>query len=205
MDMATPWAIAADDTTPWSRAKPAQAPAPSRPDFADDPDLKIAYGIELAKEPDAFRAALILFKDVVTSSLWASTHWIKDPAVIASRDIYANTLKNNTKPLDKIELLSKVLAFADEKDINGHHLVEAKERLNALKLYSEIQGFTGKVDINASTNTINNTNNLMKITLVKPEVRDAPIKTIEASNIKSEMSNEDLPLIELKLVGGGSR
>jgi hypothetical protein len=46
---------------------------------------------------------------------------------------------------------------------------------------------------------------LMKITLVKPEVRDAPIKTIEASNIESEMSNEDLPLIELKLVGGGSR
>lgn len=188
---------------PW--AAPELAAPEWRPDFADNEDKKIEYGIEWAKAGDGFRAGLELFNDEVPSSLWANRYWTKDPVVIASRDAYLLAAQKVKKPLDKEELLAKVLAFADEKDSNGRPLVEAKERLNALKLYSDIQGFTGKVDINASTNTINNTNNFAKIVLVKPEEKATEPKTIEASNIKSEMTNEDQIPIKLKLVGGGSR
>jgi hypothetical protein len=196
------WNFDAKQHAPWA-IKPEPAPV-WRPDFADDDELKAVYGIEWARQPDAFKAGLTVFNDAVNFSLWASQHWTKDPIVVASRDAYAITMKKAEKPLTKEELLSKVLAFSDEKDTQGRPLVEAKERLNALKLYSEIQGFTGKIDINASTNTINNTNNTMKILLVKPESKEEP-KVIKASNAKSEMSNEEPPIIALKLVGGGSR
>lgn len=199
MDQKSPWSFTpAMPASPW--AKP---PEPVwRPDFADDESRKQAYGIELAKEPDTFKAALATFNDDQPGALWASANWKNDPIVIASRDAYAKTLKVLEKPLDKTELLAKVLELVDAKDIHGRPLVEAKERINALKLYSEIAGFTGKIDINASTNNItNNTNNLMKITLVKAEPKDQP-KVIEAQTIESEISNDETSPIKLKLVGG---
>ncbi len=198
------WNFDAKQHAPWAIPEPVAAPW--RPVFADDAELKSLYGIEWAKLPDPFKAGLIVFagKDEVPSSLWASQHWTKDASVIASRDIYLKAMKAAEKPLTKEELSAKILAFAEEKDIQGRYTVEAKERLNALKLYSEVQGFTGKVDINASTNNFTNTNNVMKITLVKPDEKEQP-KVIEASNTKSEMTNDENSLIKLKLVGGGSR
>lgn len=197
------WNFDAATVAPWQTTPPVAAPW--RPACADNSDAKIAFGIEWAKQPDAFKAALIVLKDEVPASLWVSQNWVKDPIVTANRDAYLKAAKAADKPLTKEELLCKVLAFADEKDMHGRPTVEAKERLNAHKLYAEISGFIGKVDINASTTTINNTNNAMKILLVKPDNKVEEPKVIEASNTKSEMTNEDQLPIKLKLVGGGTR
>ena len=140
-----------------------------------------------------------------SKALWVASNWLNDPIVIASRDAYTQTLQEQQKPLDKQTLLAKILAFHDEKDINGKPLVDAKERLNALRLYSEVSGFTGKIDINASTNNTvnNNVNKFTKIVLVSPEKEPETIE--QASNIKSKMQNENIPSIPLKLVGGVNR
>ena len=185
--------------SPW--AKQAQQTAPYRPDFADDEKLKQAFGIALAKGKSAFDAGMELFKEEMPKALWASLNWVNDPTVIASKDIYQQTLKNLQKPLDKDQLLAKILSFADER-INGVPLVEAKDRLKALELYAKVSGYIDKIDINASTNINSTTNNLMKIVLVKPEKQD---QIEQSSNIKSRIQNEEIPSIPLKLVGGTSR
>lgn len=193
------------ETDPWKMPAKPSMPSP-RPDFADDENLKQAFGIALGRGLAAFDAGMELFEQVLPKALWASMNWINDPIVQASKDAYVKSLKKAEKPLDKEELLSKILSFADEK-INGVPLVEAKVRLDALKLYSEISGFTGRVNIDASTN-INNikneTNNTMKIVLVRG-AEDTPAKTIEASNIQSRIENNAAPQIALKLVGGAPR
>jgi len=184
----------------WSR--PPQEQQPYIPDFADNDDLKKAFAIELAQGVNPFVAALNILDQDTPKALWASVNWISDIAVIGYRDVYLKTVKAVEKPLDKSEILLKVKAFAEEKDIHGRYLVEAKDRLNAWKLYSDIQGYTGKVDIST---TVNNSteNNFTKIVLVKPDP-----KTIEhqASNLnsKSEIFNKDAEPIKLKLVGGVS-
>lgn len=203
----SPWELPANETTfdarvdvndPWKI--PVEPLEPPKPDFADDEELKRAYGIELAKGSDGFKAGMEIFNLEMPKALWAASHWLTDPIVIAAKDAYSQTFRKLQKPLDKEELLSKILAFHDEKDLYGRPLVEAKERLNALRLYSEVIGFTGKINIDASTNTTtNNTNNTTKIVLVKPE---AP-KTIEqVPNDKSRIINDHTASIPLKLVGG---
>ena len=196
----TPWQHPTGTFTPspWQ-----QQPSPQQefvPDFADSDDLKKAFAIELALDVEPFRAALKVLDDDTPKALWASQNWPNDIAVIGYRDGYLKTLKAVEKPLDKSEILSKIRAFAEDK-INGHFAVEAKERLNAWKLYAEISGFTGN---NAAVdNTVNNVqNNLVKIVLVKPDSKTIDHQ-VPNTNSKSEMSNE-LSLPKLKLVGGGS-
>jgi hypothetical protein len=190
---------------PWST--PRAPTEPYKPDFADDEGLKQEYGIALAKGLKPFDAGMELFNQELPKALWASIHWASDPVVIAAKDIYLQTLKKAQKPLDKEGLLAKLLELVDEKIVsNGHEvpLVEAKVRVDALKLYSEISGFTGRVNIDASTNFNNNTNNIMTIKLVRAE--ESASKLIEqAPNTKSKIQNEDIPSIPLKLVGGTSR
>lgn len=176
--------------SPW--AKPVEPQKPWRPDFADDELLKKAFGINLAKEPDAFAAGLITFKQATNNALWASVHWIKDEIVLAAKAEYEALEKAKRKPLDKEELLFEILnrARASEED---------KDAVAAYKLYSEIAGYSGKVDINNTINN-NNTTNTMKIVLVKPEKQEQQV--IEASNSKSEILNDVESPIKLKLVGG---
>ena len=76
------------------------------------------------------------------------------------------------------------------------YLADTKDRLAALKLYAEIQGYIGKVDFNASTN--NYTNNSMKIVFVKPEHNDNQ-KIIETSVEEIQPELELLPA-NVKLV-----
>ena len=189
----SPWVAPGN---PW--ATPASPEPAYRPDFADDEALKQAYGIALGKGLKAFDAGMELFNQELPKALWASLNWVGDPVVIAACDSYKQTLSKLQKPLDKEQLLAKILAFYEAT------ADEPKEQLNSLKLYAEVSGFIGKVDINASTNISNTTNNnLMKITLVKAEHKDAPRDI--APNIKSKIQNEEMPLIPLKLVGGTSR
>ena len=175
----------------WGRpslARPTEPPP--KPSWADDEARKKLYGIELAKHENAFKAACELFEDT-SHALWASHHWIYDPVVIASKDLYSEAI--NLKLLDREQLARKLLDFANEKAPNGFPTVDAKDRLAAYKLYAEVQGFIGKVELNNSTNNYYD-NRTMAIRLVKPK-ND---KLIEAS--AEEIQPELKPIAGIKLV-----
>ena len=192
MEWPKPTTFDARNVAPWAADNTYSAPP--RPDFADDEDLKKAFGIELGRGLDSFNAGLAIFDGATPKALWASVHWSKDAVVIASRDAYVATLRKAQKPLDKEELLAEVLANAKEAP-------EFKDKAALLKLYSEIAGFTGpKIAIDASTTTNNTQNNFAKIVLVKgssePDTVKAPANNL---NSQSKILN-NLP--DLKLVGG---
>ena len=93
-----------------------------------------------------------------------------------------------------------MLALADEKILTPHGAliptIEAKDRIAALKLYSEVLGYTGKVEIDNSSGKT--TINQMTIKLVKAE--EKPVIDV-VPNVKSEILNEKTPSpISLKLV-----
>lgn len=193
---AAPWALTAKE-----------APEPtSQPSYQLDEALKKRYGIELAKANNPFEAACRIFNaDDTQKALWISIHWIADPIVAESRDAYLKEAAEKAKPLDREQLAAKVLALSEEKILkNGVYIptIEAKDRIAALKLYSDILGYTGKVEIDNSVT--NNTLNEMTIKLVKPD----PVKpsvTIDNApnkNAQSEITNNPSP-ISLKLVKAG--
>ncbi len=195
------WPKAEPIVSPW--AKPVEPPV-AQP-YQTDEKLKKAFGIELAKCSNPFEAGCKVFGEETSKALWVSFNWLTDPLVIVSRDIYLKNLELNQKPLDREQLAAKVLALAEGEKIlvNGvmRPTIEAKDRATFFKLYSDILGYTGKVEIDNSTNN-NFTNNEMIIKLVKAEEPKSIIDN--APNIKSEIVNEEMP-ITLKLVGGTSR
>ena len=198
------WNDNVDAKSPWQNGAIQQAP---RPAYQDDENLKKQFGIELAKASNPIDAAHKLFPDDTTKSLWISFHWVTDPVTIAARDVYLKTVELSSPPLDKEQLAAKVLALADEKILSPKlgclvSTVEPKDRIAALKLYSEILGYTGKIEIDQSTKTI--THNELTIKLVKPDTKPVTIIN-QAPNIKSENVNENPSPITLKLVGGNSR
>ena len=194
--------------SPWAIGAIQKAPEPALQAYQTDESLKKSYGIELAKSNNPFEAACKLFPDDAETSkaLWVSFHWLNDPVVVASRDVYLKTVAETAKPLDREQLAAKVLALSEEKILlNGvmRPTIEAKDRIAALKLYSDILGYTGKVEIDNSVT--NNTLNEMTIKLVKPDpakpsviIDNAPNK-----NIQSEITNENPSPISLKLVKAG--
>ena len=191
MEWPKPTVFDAKNVAPWVTNQPVSAPP--KPDFADNEELKKAFGIELGRGADAFNAGMVIFDQALPKALWASVHWSKDPIVIASRDAYVQTLKKAQKPLDKEELLAEVLE-------NAKIAPEFKDKATLLKLYSEIAGFTGpKIAIDASTTT-NNTNNLTKIVLVKGSQEPMTVSN-KAPDINSQSKIQN-SLPNLKLVGG---
>ncbi len=135
-----------------------------------------------------------VFPTNTNSALWASVQWLADPLVLASRDIYLDNVKISNNLLDKEALAARILAFAEEKDSsNRFYICEARDRLSAYKLYSEVCGFTGKVaDI---TNTNNFTNNELKLVLIPAPEKETKVIEVE----QEEVSAPVLPL-NLKLV-----
>lgn len=195
------WETVVPPVSPWTVGKATFIPQA----YQSDDNLKKSFGIELAKTANAFEAGCKVFGEDTSKALWASVNWINDPIAIASRDIYLKTVDLSSPPLDKDQLAAKVLALADEKILKNGILVptiDAKDRIAALKLYSEIQGFTGKVEVDASTKTF--THNEMVIKLVKAEEKK-PVVINSTPNVKSEIKNETNSPITLKLVGGASR
>lgn len=184
----SPWAVGA---------------ASNKEEYQTDEKLKQQFGIELAKTKTPFEAGCKLFGEETNKALWVSFNWLHDPVVVASRDAYLKTLELSAKPLDREQLAAKVLAFADEKiERNGVMIptIDAKDRIAAFKLYSDIMGYTGKVEIDNSTK--NFTHNEMTIKLVKADSK--PIVIDNAPNVKSEMTNEASGIpIKLKLVSNG--
>ena len=186
-------------------------PMPPQPEvlpaFATDEEKKKAYGIALAKLGDitrdsAFNAGLEIFNDQTGPALWVAAHWTSDPAVIAARDIYLKSIKAVEKPLDKTELAARLLALADEKVTrNGQafHVHEAKDRIAALKAYAEVLGYTGKINIDNSTNNNLFQNNVMELVLIpSPEQNNNKLKVME--QINSDLEPLDVVPIEIKLV-----
>lgn len=175
------------------------------PAYQTDENLKKQFGIELAKSINAFEAGCKVFGEETNKALWASFNWLSDPLVIASKDIYLKTVALSTPLLDRQQLAAKVLELADEKILNRNGvlvpIVEAKDRIAALKLYSDIAGYTGKVEIDNST--IHNTLTEIKIKLVKAEEKlPVTIDNAPNKNVKSEVLNDKSP-ISLKLVKAG--
>lgn len=189
------WPSVKPVVSPW--AKPADPPAIQA--YQTDEKLKQAYGIELAKCTNPFEAGCKVFGEETSKALWASFNWLTDPIVVASRDIYLKNIELNQKPLDREQLAAKVLALAEGEKVlvNGvmRSTIEAKDRATFFKLYSDILGYTGKVEIDNSKNV---TFNELTIKLVKPE-DSKPVKTIDnAPNVKSEIFNtENIPTIKL--------
>jgi len=192
------WGTIMPPVSPWAAGAIATQPIQA---YQIDENLKKKFGIELAKTVNPFEAGCKVFGEDTSKALWVSANWVNDPIVVASKDVYLKTLKLSSPPLDREQLAAKVLALAEGEKVerNGMLLptIEPKERINAFKLYSEILGYTGKVEIDNSTKTFNH--NEMKILLVKPKATE--IAAIEAPNAKSEILNVNTPSpVSLKLV-----
>jgi len=191
------------EVSPWAAGAIANQLVAVDNSYQNDENLKKLYGVELAKFANPFEAAKTVLGQN-DRAVWASFNWLSDPIVLASRDVYLKTLELSSPPLDREQLAAKVLALAEGEKVERSGMllptIEPKERINAYKLYSEIMGYTGKVEIDNSTKTFNH--NEMKILLVKPKAPE-PI-VIETANVKSEVLNANTPSpISLKLVKAG--
>lgn len=197
------WGSTVPPVSPWTVGSDAPVIPQS---YQSDDKLKKLYGIELAKSSNAFDAACKLFGEETSKALWVSANWVSDPLVIASRDTYLKSLDLSSAPLDREQLAAKVLKLADGEPIerNGVKVptIEAKDRIAAFKLYSDILGYTGKVEIDNSVNNNVINNNEITVKLVKADDKQT-VKVIDNTpNIKSEITNEVVP-INLKLVKAG--
>lgn len=175
---------------PWWQPQPMQAP--DRPDYADNEEMKKAFGVALAKGLEPFQAGLQIFNQETSKALWISVHWLFDPVALAAKDAYAKALKSLEKPLDREQFLAEVLSAA-------RHCEDDRDRATFFKLYAETAGFIGKV-ADTVNNTVNNTQNVMTVKFVRPSERT---ETIEApSNTQSKIQNDVPDLPRLKLVNG---
>ena len=193
--------VAVNLQSPWSQIVD-EVPAKSRP-YEHDETLKKQFGIELAKAKNPFEAACVLAGTDTSMALWISQNWLTDPIVIANRDIYVQTVERSQPPLDKKQLAAKVLALAEEKTLNRQGVpvpsVEPKDRIAAFKLYSEIMGYTGKIEIDQSNKTTTITNNEIQIKLIRPKEELTDVTPKQVQNAKSNINDEDMP-VTLKLV-----
>lgn len=170
--------------------KPTHA-AVAEPAYRTDPEKKRLYGLHLARGLKPFEAALQIVDDA-NQALWVSQNWLNDPLVIKAKNAIIE--EKDLKLLDKEQLAAKFLAISEQKDLTGKfYIYEAKDRIAALKVYAEICGYIGKVEIDASTK--NFTNNTMTIKLVSPDKKEEPAKIIEV--IPNEKPLISLPKVKL--------
>lgn len=176
-------------------------PLPTGEPWKEDRELKKLYGVALGKGLEPFKAGLQVLGDNANKALWASHYWKNDPVVIASKEQYVETVDAKSKLLDKNALSVILLDFANEKDISGKfNTADHKDRVAYLKLYAEIQGMIGKVDINNTIN--NNTITKMELVLVKAPTKEEKKPTIIENN-EPEIRNV-LPA-NIKLVSSAAR
>ena len=172
------------EVSPWLKVQP------SRPLWRSDSEKKKLFAAELAKNPNPLEAANKIFWQP-EDAMWVVNNWLHDPVVLAAKKEFEQPATNL---LDKDALARKLLKFSEEKDRTGQfYIVEAKERLAALRLYAELQGFIGnKVDIST-----NNYINGMVVKFVKPDHQQNDNKVIEGS--AKTIDENPLPL-NIKLV-----
>lgn len=186
----------------WDSTVPAVSPwatkADPKPIYADDAQLKQLFGAALGRnENNAFQSACEVFPQDTSAALWIANNWLADPVVIGARDIYLKTVESQSLLLDKDEFAAMLLKTATEKNIDKtRYAIEAKERVNILKLYAEVRGFLNKNETN-----INNFNNNEGLKVVFVKSAEQPTVIEQVSNNKSEIVNDDLSPIKIKLVG----
>lgn len=106
-----------------------------------DDSKKPEYAAFLAQHPHtekgAFDAACMLFPQATGLALWVAHNWRNDPVVIALRDDIEAEAKANVPVRTKPEVLAKVWEVAESA-------WEPKDRIAALKLYSDLCEYTPK-------------------------------------------------------------
>ncbi len=172
------------EVSPWLKVQPI------KPSWWNDSEKKKLFASELAKNSNPLEAANKIFWQP-DDAVWVVNNWLHDPVVLAAKREFEQPATNL---LDKDALARKLLKFSEEKDRTGQfYIVEAKERLAALRLYAELQGFIGnKVDIST-----NNYINGMVVKFVKPDNQQNDNKVIEGS--AKTIDENPLPL-NIKLV-----
>jgi len=181
------WGVDRNEVKPNPWIAPSVAAETPQLSWRNDPDLKRRFAEALQTAPTPFDAALVVFGKDTASALWASVHWVADPAVQAVK-------KQDTKKiLDKDALCHKLLNISEEKSPQGYYVIEAKDRIACLKLYAEIQGY-----LNKETTTFNNfANNNLKVVFVKPDNDHHKMKTINSQPLPDEVEQvDDEPVIE---------
>lgn len=167
------------------------------PIIEDMENKKKLFGIELGKGTNPFDAACLICGDNTNVALYISQHWLNDPIVIASKDLYFKTVYNSNELLDANQLAARLLEMAEEKDRNNlFYMLEGKDRLAALKLYAEVKGMIGKTAVDQSTK--NFTFNKMVVKFVAPEKKDNNV--IDQLPNEEQLLNPKLPPLKLKLV-----
>lgn len=188
------WNTVVPPVSPWAIQQQ------SRPKFADDDQLKKQFGIEWGKVEKPFEAACKIFKTDTSAALWIASNWLTDPIVNAAKDVYLKEIEAQAALLDKDAFAAMLMQTAMETSIEGRYLIEAKERVNLLKLYADVRGF-----LNKDSATINNFNNNegLKVVFVKAELQPAALAPRVVSNSKSEILNDGPSPLKIKLVSNG--
>jgi hypothetical protein len=186
------WQTAMAPVSPWTTK------LPERPSYADDEALKRRFGVEWARAEKPWEAACKVFKTDTGAALWIASNWLNDPVVIAARDTYLKTVEAERSLLDKDGFAAMLMQTALEKSAEGRYAIEAKERVNILKLYAEVRGFLNKSETNVN-NFVNNEG--LKVVFVRPEPITIAQSAPTVSNTKSEISNDGPSPLRIKLVG----
>lgn len=122
----------------WGQPQPSNTNVP----FVFTDDNWNAYAEALLREPDPFKAALRVFNkdDEVGRALWVSTYWKDDVRI---KSIQSRLIKENGEAeyLPKKEDALKELWKFGQDDKITH-----KERIAAIKLLAEINGWIAKPD-----------------------------------------------------------
>lgn len=148
-----------------------------------DEASKKAFAVLVANGIAPFEAACQIIKDI-GQALWASQNWPNDPIVIAARE----GVQAFEGLLDKNQIAARALKIADTV---GY---EAKDRIDALKLYAAIAGMIEKPV--PTNNIINNSLKFIALKFVKPDNNLKEEKIIDQTPIIPE----DHSHVKLKLV-----
>lgn len=182
---------------PWAKNEVVDNQQSTNPLISDE--LKKAFGIELAKGVEPFKAACNCGQ-TTSQALRFSQNLINDPVVQAAKTAFLKASETSDLLLDKDQLAARLLKMADEKHANGaFYILDSKDRLKALELYAEVRGYTGKLAVDASTKTFNHTQ--MVIKFVKPDVKEEK-QPVTVENEETDNLNIKSPL-KLKLVSTG--
>lgn len=189
------WVTTVAPVSPWATQQAL------KPSYADDETLKKTFAIEWAKCGKPFEAACKIFEKDTSAAVWIAANWLIDPIVVAAKDVYLKAVEDETALLDKDSFAAMLMRTALETNLEGtRYLIEAKERVNLLKLYAEVRGFLNKNETNINNF---NSNEGLKVVFVKtdPIVTGKIIDNVP--NAKSEISNDGPLQLKVKLVGSG--
>lgn len=122
-----------------------------------DLELKQRFAAEwLASPNDPFKAACNVYGADTGKALYAATHWINDPDVLAEKQRLIDEDGEDAFLPNKAELCRKVWDMAQGE-------IEARDKLAALRLYGELRNYIEKPNSAVTVNTNVTTNKVMVV------------------------------------------